>query len=25
MYELSEIGAIRKLTTRYEAIQKGTI
>lgn len=25
MYELAEIGAIRKLTTRYEAIQKGTI
>jgi DNA polymerase gamma 1 len=25
MYELSEIGAIQKLTTRYEAIQKGVI
>jgi DNA polymerase gamma 1 len=25
MYELGEIGAIQKLTTRYEAIQKGVI
>ena len=25
MYELAEIGAIQKLTTRYEAIQKGVI
>ena len=25
MYELAEIGAVQKLTTRYEAIQKGVI
>ena len=25
LHDLAEIGAIRKLTTRYEAIQKGTI
>jgi hypothetical protein len=25
MYELAEIGAVQKLTTRYEAIKKGVI
>jgi len=25
MYELAEIGAVKKLTTRYEAIKKGVI